>query len=329
MSSIGIIGAGAWGTALAQTFAKDGHDCLIWAREDEVVESINNTHENTLFLPDIKLDSRLKATNDILEAAKCPILLLVSPAQHLRTTLKSIKSAINDEKIIVICAKGIEISSGKLMSEVAREIIPEAKIAILSGPTFAAEIAQGLPAATTIGCEDESALKTLLETLSSKTFRPYGSTDLIGVQIGGAIKNVIAIGCGMVHGKGLGESARCAFMTRGIAEMARLGVAMGGKNETLLGMCGVGDLVLTASSMQSRNFSLGAALGEGKTMQDILKNRSAVTEGVHTAKIITEVAKAHNIELPVCETINAVLHDNLSIDGAVTHLLDRPLKEEL
>jgi glycerol-3-phosphate dehydrogenase (NAD(P)+) len=327
--TLGIVGAGAWGTALAQAFASEGRETLIWARESEVVSSINVTHENTLFLPSVPLSSALKATESLDAIAKQDILLLVSPAQYLRATLESLKDKITADTILVICSKGIEISTGLLMSDVAKQITPNNPIAVLTGPTFAAEISRGLPCAVTIGCEDAQTTQTLLDALSTPTVRPYSSTDMVGVQLGGAIKNIIAIGCGMVHGKGLGESARCALMTRGIAEMARLGTAMGGQSETLLGMCGVGDLVLTASSMQSRNFSLGAALGEGKTMAEILETRNAVTEGVHTAKVISDLAEKYALDLPICHAIDKVLHDNLSLDDAINNLLDRPLKQEI
>jgi glycerol-3-phosphate dehydrogenase (NAD(P)+) len=329
MKTIGVIGAGAWGTALAQAFASADRETLIWARESEVVTAINNQNENTIFLPSVPLSANLKATESLDEISAQNILLLVSPAQYLRATLESIKDKITADTILVICSKGIEISTGMLMSDVAKEITPNNPIAVLTGPTFAAEVSRGLPCAVTIGCEDESTTQTLLEILSTPTFRPYSSTDMVGVQLGGAIKNIIAIGCGMVRGKGLGESARCALMTRGIAEMARLGTAMGGRSETLLGMCGVGDLVLTASSMQSRNFSLGAALGEGKTMAEILETRNAVTEGVHTAKVISALAEKYDLELPICQAIDKVLHDDLSLDNAINNLLDRPLKQEI
>ncbi|MBX2833692.1 MAG: NAD(P)-dependent glycerol-3-phosphate dehydrogenase [Micavibrio sp.] len=327
--TIGVIGAGAWGTALAQVFASDGRDTLIWAREEEAVDAINSAHENTMYLKGVPLDERLKATKDIEDIAKRNIVLIVSPAQHLRAAIESISHNVSRETILVICAKGIEISSGKLMSQVVQEILPEAKLAVLTGPTFASEVSRGLPCAVTIGSDDSSIADSLLEELSTPTFRPYSSDDMIGVQLGGAIKNVIAIGCGMVHGKGLGESTRCALMTRGLAEMARLGTALGGQNETLLGMCGVGDLVLTASSMQSRNFSLGAALGEGKTLAEILGTRSAVTEGVHTARVISEVANKNNVEMPICQAINQVLQGHITIDDAIDRLQERPLKAEI
>jgi glycerol-3-phosphate dehydrogenase (NAD(P)+) len=324
--SIGIIGGGAWGTALAQAFASQERDTLLWAREPEVVESINARHENELFLKGRKLDPRLKATASLAEISKREILLLVTPAQHLRATLKTIKPDLSPQTILVICAKGIELETGKLLSEACEEITPDNPFAILTGPTFASEIAAGLPCAVTIATLDKAAAKILQQTLGTKLFRPYFTTDIIGTQLGGALKNVIAIASGVVHGKGLGESARAAIMTRGVAELAELAAAMGAQKETLLGLCGIGDLMLTASSMQSRNFSLGAALGEGKTLEEILQQRNAVTEGVHTAESALALAKKYNVVMPITETVNRCLKGELSIDAAILELMARPVR---
>jgi glycerol-3-phosphate dehydrogenase (NAD(P)+) len=323
---IGVIGGGAWGTALAQAFASAERDVLLWAREPEVVDSINTAHENQLFLQGIKLSSALKATSDLKAIAARDILLLVTPAQHLRATLKTLKPDLKPNTILVICAKGIELESGKLLSEACEEITPDNPYAILTGPTFASEIARGLPCAVTIATKNKDAAKILKTALGTKLFRPYFTDDIIGTQLGGALKNVIAIASGVVHGKGLGESARAATLTRGIAEIARLASAMGAQPETLLGLCGVGDLMLTASSMQSRNFSLGAALGEGKTMDDILKTRNAVTEGVHTAQSALALAKKHNVDMPITDAVYRCLHGELSVDDAIKDMLSRPFK---
>jgi glycerol-3-phosphate dehydrogenase (NAD(P)+) len=326
MHSIGVIGGGAWGTALAQVFASAGRDVLLWAREPEVVTSINNEHENTTFLKSIKLAPHLTATGDLKQIASRKILLLVTPAQHLRVTLESLKNDISKDSILVICAKGIELKTGKLLSEVCEETLPKNKVAVLTGPTFASEIARGLPCAVTIASKKQDTVKLLQEALGTKIFRPYGTKDVVGTQLGGALKNVIAIACGIVHGKGFGESARSALLTRGLAEMARLTKAMGGKEETLMGMCGIGDLVLTASSMQSRNFSFGAALGEGKTMEEILKSRNAVTEGVHTAQATLALAKARKVEMPITEAVYNCLHNGMNINDAIKDMLSRPFK---
>ncbi len=325
-STIGVIGGGAWGTALAQTMAAGGRDVVIWAREPEVIAAINVHHENTTFLPGIELHENLKAVESIHDAAKCDIVLLVTPAQHMRSTLQTIKDDVKTGNSLVICSKGIELDSGKLLTTVAKEELPDATIAVLTGPTFAREIASGLPGAVTIGVEDEDVGRELQKALGVKGFRPYISEDLIGVQLGGAIKNVIAIACGVVTGKKMGDSARAALLTRGVAEIARLGTAMGAKKETLLGMCGIGDLMLTCSSMQSRNFSLGAQLGEGKTLEDILGSRNAVTEGVHTAESTLALAKRYAVDMPITEAVNECLSGKKTIDEAIEDMLNRPFK---
>lgn len=323
--TIGVIGGGAWGTALAQAFASAERDVLIWAREPEVVGSINTAHENSMFLKGVKLAPALKATTDLHECARRNILLLVTPAQHLRSTLRTIKPDLNGESILVICAKGIELDTGKLLSEACAEETPGIPVAVLTGPTFASEIARGLPCAVTIATQDKTAAKILQDTLGTKHFRPYFTDDLVGTQLGGAIKNVMAIASGIVHGKGLGESARAAILTRGVAETARLAQAMGAKPETLLGLCGIGDLMLTATSMQSRNFSLGAAIGEGRSMEEILKSRNAVTEGVHTARSTLDLAARLNVEMPITQAVYDCLHGGAGIDATIEKMLNRPL----
>ncbi len=329
MQTIGVIGAGAWGTALAQVLSKNGRDVTIWAREPEVVAAINDKHENPTFLPDIPLSETLKATDSLSEVSKNDILLIVTPAQHVRDTLKNIKGDIADGKPVVICSKGIELDSGLLLSQVAEDVVPNASIAIMTGPTFAHEVAKGLPAAVTVAVADRDVARELQEALGVKHFRPYITNDIIGTQLGGAIKNVIAIACGIVYGLKLGENARAALLTRGVAEIARLGVAMDAKKETLLGMCGIGDLMLTCSSMQSRNFSLGAALGEGKTLEEILGPRKEVTEGVHTAKAALALAKKHAVDMPITEGVNRCLNEGVSIEEAIEEMLNRPFSYEM
>lgn len=326
MQTIGVIGGGAWGTALAQVFALGGRDVLLWALESNVAAAINVQHENATYLPGIKLDKALKATDDLREVSRRDILLLVTPAQHMRATLETIKDDIEAGKPVVICAKGIELKSGKLLSEVAREVVPKAEIAILTGPTFAREIAAGLPGAVTIAAQDKDAGERLQQALGTKTFRPYITQDIIGAQLGGAIKNVIAIACGVVYGRKMGESGRAALLTRGVAEIARLGVAMGAQKETLLGMCGIGDLMLTCSSMQSRNFSLGVALGEGKDVHEILSSRKAVTEGVYSAAAALALAKKHAVDMPITEAVNSCVHEGISVDEAIQDMLNRPFR---
>lgn len=331
MTKIGVIGGGAWGTALAQamTQAENHNDVLLWARESELVSQINQNHENRLYLKDVPLSPLLRATDSLNEAAESDILLMVTPAQHIRATLSNIKSDILQGKMVVICAKGIEVDSGLLLSQVAEEVVPSATIAIMSGPTFAGEIARGLPSAVTIATKDKDVAQELKDSLAVKTLRPYVTTDVIGAQLGGALKNVIAIACGIVEGRKMGDSARAALLTRGVAEMARLAVAMGAQKETLLGMCGIGDLMLTCSSMQSRNYSLGVALGQGQSMTDILKDRKAVTEGVHTSRSALTLAHKHAVDMPITEAVNHFLNEGGSIDEVIEEMLNRPFGYEI
>jgi glycerol-3-phosphate dehydrogenase (NAD(P)+) len=328
MEKIGIIGAGAWGTALAQCLANAEHSVLMWAREPNVVDQINNENENSTFLPGVKLNQAIKATGSISKTVDCDTILLVTPAQYVRTTLESLKADIAEGKPIVICSKGIELSTGQLLTEVAQEEVPNATIAILTGPTFASDVARDKPCAVTVGAQDKDVAQEICEGLASRNLRPYITDDLIGVQIGGAVKNVIAIAAGIIEGQQLGESARAALITRGLAEMARLTSSMGGQKETLMGMCGIGDLMLTCNSMESRNFSFGAELGKGKSMNEILLERNSVTEGVHTADALMTMAKNHAIDMPISEAVFKCLHEELPVREAIDQMLGRPLKPE-
>lgn len=328
IKTIGVIGGGAWGTALAQVFAGCAEKILLWARENEVVQSINAQHENTAFLPGVKLCANITAHDKLAEVAAADLLILVVPTQFIRPTLSGIGDVLNG-KPVVICSKGIEIATGELPSEIVQEVAPQANIAVLTGPTFAIEVARGQPGAVTIAANDIALAKQLQDILNVRTFRSYASNDMVGAQVGAAIKNVIAIACGISHGKNMGENARAAIMTRGLAEMSRLALAMGGRRETLMGLCGMGDLVLTCSSMQSRNFSLGAAIGQGQKGSDILKSRNSVAEGVYTAQAAVKVAKRYEIDMPICEAISQCLEDGFSIDTIIETLLNRSLKEEI
>lgn len=328
MQKIGVIGAGAWGTALAQAMAVSGKDVILWAREPEIVTAINDKHENTTFLSGIPLSPRIRATASLSDAAQGDILLIVTPAQHVRATLENLKGELSTGKPFVLCAKGMEIESGLLLSQVAKETLPDHNAAILTGPTFASDIARGLPCAVTVAINDKDIGAQIVEGLKSRTFRPYFNDDVIGTQIGGAVKNVIAIAAGVIQGRGMGESARAALVTRGLAEMSRLSTAMGGKKETLMGMCGVGDLILTCSSMQSRNFSLGMALGQGLSLKDILAARQSVTEGVHTAKALMVLAKNHAVDMPISSAVHACLSEGANIREAIDALMERPLRAE-
>jgi glycerol-3-phosphate dehydrogenase (NAD(P)+) len=326
MKAIGVIGGGAWGTALAQVQAAGGHDCMIWAREAEVVDSINSKHENSVFLSGVPLSPALKATGSLSEiATACDILLIVTPAQYTRASLIDLKPYFKPDTVIVLCSKGIEIETGMILSDVVKEILPKQPVAVLTGPTFASEVARGLPCAVTIAAEKNLGVM-LQERLGLKLFRPYLTEDMIGTQLGGALKNVIAIAAGIVAGRGMGESARAALITRGLAEISRLCAGKGGKKETLMGMCGFGDMVLTCSSMQSRNYSLGFALGEGKTLEEILGPRNSVTEGVHTAKAALKMGARNAVDMPITEAVYKCLHDGMPIEKAIDEMLTRPFK---
>ncbi len=329
MRHIGVIGGGAWGTALAVVARRAGRDVTLWALEPEVVAAINGQNRNPLYLPDVPLDPGIAATADMIEVAKAGIILLVAPAQHLRGMCATLSAHIKPGTPVVICAKGIERGTSALMTDVVAETLPHAAMMVLSGPTFAREVALGLPTAITLGAADQALGRKVAEAISSPTFRPYLSEDVIGAEVGGAVKNVLAIGCGMADGKGLGANARAALLTRGLAEIVRLALARGGKPETLMGLSGLGDLVLTATSLQSRNYSLGVALGKGQTLEDVLGARRSVTEGVTTAEAVVTLAAKLKIDMPICGAIDRVLNHGASIDDMLRGLLERPLRDEV
>ena len=326
--TIGVIGAGAWGTALAQTAAKAGRDVLIWSFEQDVADVINNKHENTIFLPGVALEPNIAAVTAMADLDVCDAVLAVAPAQHLRATLEKFAPFARRGLPIILCAKGIEQSSLSMMTQVLAETIPSAIPAVLSGPSFAIDTAQGLPTAVTLACKDETTGAALIEALGTPRFRPYLATDLIGAEIGGAVKNVLAIGCGIVEGRGLGKSAHAALIARGFAEMTRLALALGAKRETLAGLCGLGDLVLTCSSPQSRNMSCGLALGRGVHLDDILGSRRSVTEGVASAPAVVALAKRCGVEMPICEAVDDILAGRTSVEDAIEALLARPFTLE-
>ncbi len=321
---IGVLGGGAWGTALAQVAARNDQQVTLWAREDDVVASINTAHENALFLPGIPLAPTIRATSDLAALSDCDALLVVVPAQFLRSVLSQLPTG---NRPLVLCAKGIEAGTQKLVAEIARELHPDAPVAVLSGPTFAHEVAKGLPTAVTLACEDDALRDALAERLGGATFRTYGSSDVTGAEIGGAVKNVLAIACGVVEGAGLGLNARAALIARGFAEMTRFGIARGGRPETLAGLSGLGDLVLTCSSTNSRNFSLGVGLGQGKAAAELLADRRTVAEGAATAPVLREAARAAGVEMPVTEAVCALL-EGTPVRTVVDALLARPPRGE-
>lgn len=321
---IGVIGGGAWGTALAQVAAAGGESVTLWAREPEVVESINHDHENALFLKGVLLNPAVRATGSLGDLAGSDALLVVAPAQHVGAVLAETPVGATP---LVLCAKGIEAGSKRLVGEVAQAVYPQAPIAVLSGPTFAHEVAKGLPTAVTLACADEALGAALAARLASPAFRPYASSDVIGAEIGGAVKNVLAIACGVVDGAGLGQNARAALIARGFAEMTRFGLARGARAETLAGLSGLGDLVLTCSSTSSRNFSLGVGLGQGKPAAKLMADRRTVAEGAFTAPVLVEAAADAGVEMPVSQAVGDLLA-GAGVRDVIDALLARPLRAE-
>ncbi len=328
MRTAGVIGGGAWGTALAQICVRGGLDTRLWAREPEVVESIATRRENSLFLPGVELDPALAVTGDLADLAGCDLILAVAPAQHTRSALAAYAPHARAGVPIVLCSKGVERGSLKLMTTVLAETVPQAVPAVLSGPSFAGEAARGLPVAVTLACPDAVVGQQLLAALAGPNFRPYLSDDLIGAEVGGALKNVLAIACGISEGRELGRSAHAALITRGFAEIVRVAEAMGGRAETAAGLCGLGDLVLTCSSPQSRNMSVGLALGRGMTLEEALSGKLSVAEGVESAPAVQQLVRKLGVEAPICEVVAAILAGELGVDDALARLLSRPLKNE-
>jgi glycerol-3-phosphate dehydrogenase (NAD(P)+) len=318
---IAVVGAGAWGTALANCAARAGRDVTLWARDAAMVAQLTATRENPR-LPGIRLDERIAATGAIVDVAQADAVLLAVPAQDSRTGATALAPHVRPGAPIIACAKGIERGTHRFMTEIIAEALPGALPAILSGPSFASDVARGLPTAVTLACVDEGAAAALARALGSPAFRPYHTTDVRGVEIGGAAKNVLAIAAGIVQGRKLGASATAALTTRGFAELARFGRALGARGETLTGLSGLGDLILTCSSPQSRNFSLGIALGEGRT------GEGKLAEGAFTARALVELATEKSVEMPIATAVAAVMDDKLSVDQAIEGLLTRPLRAE-
>ena len=322
---LGVIGGGAWGTALAQVAATGNRETLLWALEQEVVEAINHRHENTAFLPGIALNPSVRATSDFGDLEECDALLVVTPAQHMRAILEQ---APHGSKPLVLCSKGIEEKSGELLHQVAKDACPKSEIAVLSGPTFAHEVARGLPPAVTRAAEDVGLGKRLRDRIGQPTFRIYLSDDVAGAEIGGAVKNVLAIACGVVEGKGLGQNARAALIGRGLAEMTRFGMAFGAKRETLAGLSGLGDLVLTCTSASSRNYSLGKGIGEGRSAAELLADRKTVAEGAFTAPVLARLATEKGIDMPIVDAVDALVAGRANVDDVLGALLSRPARSE-
>jgi glycerol-3-phosphate dehydrogenase (NAD(P)+) len=329
MKNITVIGGGAWGTALATAACRAKCSTTLYARETEIVDAINAGEGNPVFLPNVSLSKDICATADLSDAVKdADALLLVVPAQFLRATAKALSDITPAHVPIVLAAKGIEQGTLALMSEIIEETMPEHSMAAISGPSFAAEVARGLPVALTLACADDVLGQKLINALASPMFRIYQSDDVIGAEIGGAVKNVLAIACGIVEGRGLGDNARAALITRGLAELMRLGHVKGASTGTMMGLAGLGDLVLTCNAMQSRNFSFGHALGKGKSVAEILASRVAVTEGVTSSTSVKELADKLNVEMPISASVHAIIHENKDIDVVIAELMERPRRAE-
>ena len=322
---LGVIGGGAWGTALAQVASANHRETLLWVLEAEVVEAVNSRHENSVFLPGVPLNEAIRATCELDELRSCDAWLVVTPAQHMRSVLERVSDW---ERPLVLCSKGIEERSGELLHHVAEQACPGAEIAVLSGPSFAHEVAAGLPTAVTLAAYDSATGERLRDRIGLPTFRIYLTDDVTGAEIGGAVKNVLAIACGVVEGRRLGLSARSALIARGFAEMSRFGLACGARAETLAGMSGLGDLVLTCSSTSSRNFSLGKGIGEGRPVAELMADRRTVAEGAFTAPVLARLAREKDVEMPIVEAVDAMLAGRFSVDAVLDSLLSRPLRPE-
>jgi glycerol-3-phosphate dehydrogenase (NAD(P)+) len=325
INRIAVLGGGAWGTALAQTCARTGRVVTLWEHEPGNAASLETKRES-LFLPRVRLDDGIKVTRDLATAARADAILLVVPAQAMRAVCTALAQVLTAPTPLIACAKGIEHGTHKFMTEIIAECAAVAIPAILSGPSFAADVARGLPTAVTLAAADGKLAGDLAQAIASASFRPYHSTDVRGVEIGGATKNVLAIAAGIVTGRGLGASAAAALTTRGFAELTRFGKAYGAKPETMTGLSGLGDLILTCSSPQSRNFSFGVALGKGEKLDGAAHGKLA--EGAFTAPVLLEMAREKNVDMPISAAVAAVLTEKLSVDAAIESLLTRPIKSE-
>ncbi len=321
---VGVFGAGAWGTALAVLAARRGHQVALWTRKAELAETLAIQRENTAYLPGVSLGPAIAPTASLLEASG-EVMLLAVPAQHVRTLCMHLRDIPGAP---VICAKGIEIESGALMSDVVGDTLPERPVAVLTGPTFAAEVARDLPAAATVAASTPELGEVVVAVLGGPTFRPYVSDDVVGAQIGGALKNVLAIACGITMGRGYGDSARAALITRGLVEISRLAVALGGRGETVMGLSGVGDVNLTCTSTRSRNYALGLALGSGETLESLMRGCITVAEGVATARAVTQLAARLRVDMPIATATHALLHEGADLESTIGAVLSRPFRGE-
>ncbi len=328
ISRIDIIGAGAWGTALAALTCENGLETRIWAFEEEVARAINTQYENSRFLAGVPLPKGITACAELATMGSADAVLLVTPAQHLRAITTSLAPHLKPGVPVVICSKGIEQKTGALMSEVVAETLPDAPLVVLSGPTLAGEVARGRPTAVTIAAAEASLAEALVEALGCARFRPYASGDVIGAEVGGALKNVVAIACGIVAGLGFGQNARAALITRGLAEMIRFSLAKGAEAATLAGLSGLGDLVLTATSEDSRNYSLGLEIGHGGIATDIIEERHTVAEGAYSAGAVVRAAGELKIEMPIAEAVDRIINEDADARAVAGEILNRPFRRE-
>ncbi|AIL13094.1 hypothetical protein IM40_05565 [Candidatus Paracaedimonas acanthamoebae] len=328
MTIVSVLGSGAWGTALALVSHRADNKTVLWTRDLQSAEHMEKYKENQRALPGIVLPPDLTITSSLKEALKADIILLAVPAQTVRSLIEKIKPYISKNGYLVVCSKGIEIGTGLLMTEIIYELLPEISVSVLSGPTFARDVASGQPTAATLSTREIETSRWLASTLSSQNFRVYPSNDIIGVEVSGALKNVIAIAAGIATARGYGDSARASLITRGLAEITRLGMAKGAHPETFLGPSGVGDIVLTCTSTQSRNMSLGITIGHKNIVTEAMLKGCLLTEGVFTAKAAVDLASILEVELPICKGVNNILHRQSPIDSEITTLLSRPLKTE-
>ena len=326
---VGVIGGGAWGTALSIVANRAGSQVTLGTRNSNVIASVNQRRSNDIYLPSVFIDPSIEVTDRFIDVCRGDILVLAMPSYVLRTMCISISDMISSDVIIMVASKGIERGSLMFMSDVVKSILPHNPVAIISGPNFADEAAKGLPTATTIACADTSLWDTLMYAIGGRLFRPYMTEDIIGTQIGGVVKNIIAIACGIAIGKNMGENARAALVTRGFAEMSRFTLANGGKYETLMGLSGLGDLILTCGSEKSRNMSFGMAIGQGKAKDDLLSSRGRTAlEGVISSESICKLARKYNVPMPICEAVYRIVHENASVDQVIETLLERPFVSE-
>lgn len=328
IQKIGVVGAGAWGTALASAFARAGRDIKIWVRSDDVAQSINTKRRNEKYLPGVELPPGIAATSALAQLQSCDAILLAVPSQQTRAACGNLKTAGIADKPIILCAKGIELDTDLLLHEVIAECMGSVPVCLISGPNFADEVAKGLPTATTLACVDEQFGRAAIQAIGSPAFRPYFSADIIGVALGGAVKNVMAIASGIVIGRGLGENARAALITRGLKEMGSFAAQLGAKPQSLMGLSGMGDLMLTCYGSQSRNFRYGVLLGQGRSPQEAQQQLAATVEGVATSRAASHLARAKKIDMPICFGVEAIIHHGRSIDEIMQALMQRPFRDE-